>query len=170
MSNKESSPAPRLPTATLEMIDACARACQILGIPRSTGQIYGLLYLSTRPVCLFEIAETLKLSKASCSTGTRDLCTWNAIRQVWVQGDRKDYFVVDPDLSNVVRTVYQHFVKPRLNSSKGRLSQVTEALENDLKEGLVTVEEYELLAERVGHLVRFRKKAEMVIPLAEKLI
>jgi len=170
MSNKESRPAPRLPTATLEMIEACARACQILGIPRSTGQIYGLLYLSTRPVCLFEIAETLKLSKASCSTGTRDLCTWNAIRQVWVQGDRKDYFVVDADLSNVVRTVYQHFVKPRLNSSKSRLSQVTEALEKDLEAGLITPEEHQILSRRVGQLAKFRKKAEMVIPLAEKLI
>lgn len=152
------------------MIEACGRVGQILGLPRSTGQIYGLLYLSTQPICLVEIAGTLKLSKASCSRGTRDLCTWNAIRQVWVQGDRKDYFVVDADIANLVRTVYQHFVKPRINSSRGRLDRVTQTLVEDLKLGTITMEEYKILMDRLGTLQKLRKKAEMVIPLAEKLI
>jgi hypothetical protein len=35
-----------------EMIEACARLCQLLGVPRSIGQIYGLLYLAVKPQSL----------------------------------------------------------------------------------------------------------------------
>lgn len=53
------------------MIEVSARVCQFLGIRRSTGQIYGLLYLSPKPLTLDEIAESLGISRGSVSTGTR---------------------------------------------------------------------------------------------------
>ena len=33
-----------------EMITVCGRVCQLVGLPRSVGQIYGLIYLSTAPL------------------------------------------------------------------------------------------------------------------------
>ena len=72
------------------MVEVTARLCQRLGLPRSSGQIFGLLYLSTQALSLDEIAEALEISKASVSTGTRQLLGWHAIRQVWKPGDRKD--------------------------------------------------------------------------------
>ena len=39
---------------------------------------------------------------ASASNGTRQLAAWGAIKQVWVQGDRKDYFEVVEDLAALV--------------------------------------------------------------------
>ena len=47
---------------------------------------------------------------------------------------------------------------------------MTQALVEDLKLGTITMEEYKILMDRLGTLQKLRKKAEMVIPLAEKLI
>ena len=74
--------------ARREMVEASGRLFQLLGLPRSTGQIYGLLYMSARPLSLDDICELLSISKGSASTGTRHLASWAAIRQVWVQGNR----------------------------------------------------------------------------------
>jgi len=62
---------PTLCKTRLDMIEVSARVCQFLGIRRSTGQIYGLLYLSPEPLTLDEIAESLGISRGSVSTGTR---------------------------------------------------------------------------------------------------
>ena len=54
--------------AKQEMVQIGGRIAQILGIPRSTGQILGLLYFSSEPLSLAEMCSMLGLSKASTST------------------------------------------------------------------------------------------------------
>src|ERR1043166_2383342 len=76
----------------MDMVEAIGRLFQGFGLPRSTGQIYGLLYLSKKPLSLDDLVELLSISKGSASTGTRHLASWGAIRQVWVPGDRRDFF------------------------------------------------------------------------------
>lgn len=156
--------------AKLEMIEACGRASQILGLPRLTGQIYGLLYFSTRPMDLDEIASELQISKASSSTGTRDLRALNAIREVWVQGDRRAHFEVEPELGELLRSAYNDLARPRITSSKKRLDRVTEALEEDLKEGRISKEEHKELAARLGKFLKLQKKFQTLIQLAEKVL
>jgi DNA-binding transcriptional regulator GbsR (MarR family) len=156
--------------ARLDMIETCGRVAQVLGLARSTGQIYGLLYLSTQPMCLDEIADTLRISKGSSSIGTRQLLSWNAIRQVWVHGNRKDYFEVDPDLLNLLRAAFQEFVKPRVNSSERRIKAFSATLSEDLRQGLITQEEYKIMADRLNRLSQMQRKVGSVLPLAEKLL
>lgn len=160
----------RLPQVKIEMIDACGRASQILGLPRSVGQIYGLLYVSISPLCLDEIADILEISKGSASMGTRQLQGWNAIRQIWVQGDRKDHFEVEPELGNLLRSFHQDLVKPRILSSRQRMNRLTKAIEEDLKEGRITGSEHAILLGRLNGFSRLRKKIETLIRLGEKVL
>jgi len=154
----------------LEMIEAGGRLCQLLGVPRSTGQIYGLLYLWPKPLALDEIADLLGISKASASVGTRQLLAWRAVRQVWVQGERRDYFEVEPDLTHLIRVGYTDFLKPRLNSSHQRIEKMSNTLEEELAQGTLTREEYKLCSERLKSFTRIQKKLQTLIPLAEKLL
>ena len=163
-------PTTTLSRTRLEMIEAGGRLCQILGVPRSTGQIYGLLFLSPKALALDEIAELLGISKASASTGTRQLLTWRAIRLVWVHGERRDHYEVEPDLGNLLRAGYTDFVKPRLNSSYKRVESMSASLEEELAEGLLTREEYKLCSERLKGFLRVQKKLQALAPLAEKLL
>lgn len=153
-----------------DMIEAGGRLCQLLSLPRSTGQIYGLLYLSTVALSLDDIAHLLSISKASASTGTRQLLSWGAIRQVWVQGERRDFFEVVPDLRTLIRASYRDFMKPRLNSSGKRLETMQEHLANELRDGVLTEEEHILFSERLGSLCDLQKKISGLIPFAERMM
>ncbi len=51
-----------------------------LGLSRSVGQLYALLYMSAEPMCLDEMAEACRMSKASASVNVRELERWGAVR------------------------------------------------------------------------------------------
>ena len=71
-----------LPPVRLELIDVGGRLAQAAGLPRSVGEIYGLLYLSRNPMSAPEIGKALSISKGSVSTGTRQLLALGFIRKV----------------------------------------------------------------------------------------
>jgi HTH-type transcriptional regulator, glycine betaine synthesis regulator len=168
--NNAPASAHSLAPTRLEMVEACGRLCQLLSLPRSLGQIYGLLYLSPKPLSLDEIAGLLGISKASASTGTRQLAAWNGIRQVWVPGERRDHFEVEAEPAGLIRSFYADLVKPRLDASERRLSRIGLCLEDDLHQGLLTREEHQLCAERLKKFARVQKKLQSLIPLAEKFL
>ena len=163
------SPLSGLSRTRLDMIEACGRVCQLLGLPRSTGQIYGLLFLSSKALSLDGIVELLGISKASASMGTRQLMAWRAVRQVWVMGERRDHFEVDPDLSHLFKCGYTDFLKPRLESAEKRLSHSLDLLEEDFSNGTMPSEEYDVCRERLRSFQRFQRKLSALVPLAEKL-
>ncbi|MDA1276139.1 MAG: hypothetical protein O2960_19150 [Verrucomicrobia bacterium] len=163
-------PATDLSAAQTEMIEAGSRLCQWIGVPRSVGQIYGLLFMSVDSLTLDDIAERLSISKGSASTGTRQLLAWRAIRQVWVPGERRDHFVVEPDFGNLIRSTYRDFLKPRLSSSSDRIARIAKALEEEGSEGKFNKSEQEICAKRLEMLRGLHKKLQALVPIAEKLL
>lgn len=74
------------------------------GFPRIFGRIYGLLLLTDEPhLSLEQIANELKISKASASTLARQLQAMTMIAKSSVPGDRRDYYKVADD--GHIRTV-----------------------------------------------------------------
>lgn len=73
-----------------------------LGLNRSIGQIYGLLYMSDAPLSLDTISTTLKMSKGSVSLNIRELEKWEAVKKIWVNGTRKDFYEADIDFVNII--------------------------------------------------------------------
>ena len=152
------------------MIEACGRLCQLLGRPRTTGQIYGLLYLALEPLSLNDIAIFLQISKGSASNGTRQLASWGAIKGVWIQGDRRDYYQAAGELNDLIRGAHNDFIKPRLNSSAKRLEGMNKTLEEDLKTGAITREEYTHCTGKIKDLSRLQSKLQKLSPIAEKFL
>jgi DNA-binding transcriptional ArsR family regulator len=62
-----------------ECIELFAEVVYALGLPRSVGQIYGLLYASSEPLSFSDIVERLDISKGSASQGLQLLRTLGAI-------------------------------------------------------------------------------------------
>ena len=153
------------------MVEVGGRICQVLGLPRSTGQIFGLLYLSTEPLSLNKMSAMLGISKGSASTGTRQLAAWGAIRKVWVPGDRRDYYEVVEDLGQLIRGSYNNLIKPRIQSSKERLASLKTCLDEDIKiRSHTNFEKKEMLEERIKTLEKVHKRLFQFLPLAEKFI
>lgn len=59
------------------------------------GQIYALLFLSSEPMSLDEIADRLHISKSNISINIRLLEEMNLVKKSWVKGSRKDYYVAE---------------------------------------------------------------------------
>ncbi len=90
----------------------------------TVGQIYGLLYMSEDPVSLNEMVEKLGISKGSASVNIRILESWGAVRKVWVDNSRKDYYEANPDTLRIIGNRLKEGLKKRLGEAKQRLSSV----------------------------------------------
>src|SRR5688572_16073888 len=53
---------------------------EVLGVPHSVGQIYGVLFASPKPLSFSDIIKQLEISKGSASQGLQLLRTLGAIR------------------------------------------------------------------------------------------
>ncbi len=141
-----------------------------LGLPRSFGQIYCLLLLSPKPLALDDIVTALKISKASTSTGTRQLAAWGAIRQVWVPGERRDFVEAVPDLLLVIRTAFHNFLEPRIQASQRHLHGLLAGLDAEVQEGIISREEFAQCTERAQKLLEIHQKIQQAAPLLEHLL
>ena len=148
---------------------AGGRLSQILGYPKSVGQIYGFLFFAHKPQSLDDIAGELGVSKASVSNGVRQLLAWGIVRQVWVQGDRKEFLEVVGDVPTLFKAGYSDFVKPRVNSSKRRIGEIGRLLEEEHRDGDMTAEEYEFTRKRFEKLSKIQSRLEKLLPLLERL-
>ena len=153
-----------------EMVEVGGRICQLLGLPRSTGQIFGLLYLSVEPLSLNQMSAMLGISKGSASMGTRQLASWGAIRKVWIPGDRRDYYEVIQDLGALIRGSYNNLIKPKIESSKNRLDLHKSNLGEDFKSGAIPLDKKKILEERINALEKIHKRLYQFLPLTEKII
>ncbi|MCS3900736.1 GbsR/MarR family transcriptional regulator [Methanococcus voltae] len=67
---------------------------RLTNLPKSMGEVYSAIYLSEKPLCMDEIIDFLKISKGTASTTIRKLEELKAIKKVWVEGDRKNYYKI----------------------------------------------------------------------------
>ena len=75
------------------------------GINRTVGQIYALIFVSPKPLCADEIAETLSYSRSNVSMGLKELQSWRLVKLRHVAGDRREYFEAPSDAWEIFRTL-----------------------------------------------------------------
>ena len=167
--NKTENTEPKpLPRVRLELVDVCGRLAQAVDFPRSVGEIYGLLYLATKPMSAPEISSALSISKGSVSMGTRQLLALGFINKVWLQKERKVHFEAVLELGDLIRSAYDSVFKVRAQNAERRLGDMVETLAEE--KGDLSPEEYALIRERLQRLVKLQKRARQFLPLLEKLI
>lgn len=99
------------------IIESAGRTTQGFGFGRIIGQLYALLFFSPEPLSLDDMAGELKVSKGSVSTNIRELEKWGAVKQIWIKGSRKDYYLVEVDFMRIIREGIIPIFKQKLNSS-----------------------------------------------------
>ena len=77
------------------------------GVNRSVAQIHALLYLSDRPLNAEEISETLRIARSNTSNSLKELLGWKLIRRAPVMGDRRDHYVAEVDLMQMLTRIAQ---------------------------------------------------------------
>src|SRR3712207_6199840 len=96
---------PGLDPADEEFVERVGRFFEGDGAPRTSGRMLGLLLLQSREMSIDEIADRLKVSRASVSTNARNLETWQVVERVSHMGDRRDFYRIAPGLE---RTLLRH--------------------------------------------------------------
>lgn len=78
-------------------IEAWGSMGVLWGINRSMARLHALLLVSEEPVDSEEISSTLNISRGNVSMCLKELRNWGVVQRVNVSGDRRDFFVTEPD-------------------------------------------------------------------------
>ena len=115
----------------LESIDFFVRLMGILGLPRSVGEIYGLLYFSEISLTMDVIASRLEISIGSASQGLRTLKSLKAIQSTYVPGDRRDHYSAETEFKRLFSSFIKDEIMPHLESAKDRIHRMEKILQQN---------------------------------------
>lgn len=101
------------------------------GVNRSVAQIHALLYLSDRPLNAEEIVDQLGLARSNVSTGVRELQSYAIVRRVHVEGDRRDHFVAETDLWDMLMRIAAERKRREIDPTVELLQQLAEQVKSD---------------------------------------
>ena len=148
------------------------------GLPRIAGEICGLLFMTDGPLSLDEIAETLKVSKASVSTNVRLLERLRFVRRGDGREGKRDYYVFAGDVWDVtgdqLRTTVQEEIQTLLHNTREWHRRMKEmprpsdpkaaASQARITERMASLEQlYEMIANLVAALCAERRLSPGVV-------
>ena len=84
-------------------VEGIGRLAATVGVSRVNGQLYAMLFLSEKPLCLDDMVERLKISKGNASLNIRKLESLGVAKRVWVKGDRKDFYQAELDIEKIIK-------------------------------------------------------------------
>lgn len=144
------------------VIDFFIRGVQLVGLPKSVGEIYGLLFISSHPLSLDDLVTRLRISKGSASQGVKLLRGLGAVKSRYLPGDRRDYFTAETELKALVSGFVSGELTPHLESGSDLLDQIEKESAKDISE------ESSFRRERILKLKRWMKKASSLFKTVDK--
>ena len=102
-------------------VDLFTNAASSLSIPRSVGEIYGLLFSTEEPLSLDDVMERLQSSRGSMHEGLHWLRNIGAIRKVSVPGEWKAHFTAETSLRRIAAGYIRDRIEPHLDNGQNRL-------------------------------------------------
>lgn len=155
-----------------ECVDFFSETVQLFGVPKSVGQIYGLLYASPAPLGFSDIVERLEISKGSASQGLQLLRTLGAINAadsspqpsaLSSQPSARVAYLPELSLRKLISGVLHERVKPLANTGADRLLRLRELAEQGGGDG-------DFYLDRVEQLETWRRRLKTVLPLLTALL
>lgn len=101
------------------------------GVNRSVSQVHALLYLSPGPLPADEIVEQLKLARSNVSTALKELTGYGIVRRVHVEGDRRDHFIAETDLWEMLTRIVQERKRREVDPTIAFLGELAARLKED---------------------------------------
>ena len=118
------------------------------GVNRSVAQIHALLYLVQEPLCADDIVETLAMARSNVSNSLKELQSWGLVSVTHVLGDRRDHFVAQADIWDVVATVTRERKRREIDPTVAFLENCVADLERDKQTP-------DAVKARIGELLKF---------------
>jgi HTH-type transcriptional regulator, glycine betaine synthesis regulator len=148
-----------------QVIEYFVDGVRVLGLPRSLGEIYGLLFITPASLSLDDLVQMLGISKGSASQGLRTLKALGAVREAPGNGDRRTYYEPGVDLKRLVGGFIREQVRPHLESGKSKLQRLQETALRDMEP-----HEREFYSGRIDRLESWMKRGGQALPILQKLL
>jgi len=147
------------------VVDFFCDGMKVLGLPKSIGEIYGILFISQEPLALDDLVQKLEISKGSASQGLRLLKNLGAVRESSEVTGRKSFYEPDVELKQLVSGFIKEQVMPHLQSGEQKLTRLrtmVEQMPGDMRS--------DFYMGRIQRLDRWTKRARIVLPLLQKFL
>ena len=148
----------RLTEIEVEAIEMFINFLRIIGLPKSVGEIYGLLFVAPRPLAMDEIMARLDISLGAASQGLKLLRSFGAVRVVYERGNRRDHYVADLELSRFATVFIEDELQPRIDTALERIRRMERSLEG------LPPSEREATRKRIQRLKHWLDKGQKIIP------
>ena len=148
-----------------QVVDFFVDGVRVLGLPRSIGEIYGMLFISQSALSLDDLVLRLSISKGSASQGLRLLKSLGAVREVESGTERRTYYEPAVELKRLVGGFIREQIRPHLESGKtkiGRLAATAQDIDDPARR--------KFLSERVERLESWLRSGGRVLPVIQKLL
>lgn len=148
-----------------QVVDFFVDGVRVLGLPKSIGEIYGVLFISQEPLALDDLVQRLGISKGSVSQGLRALKGLGAVREAALGEERRTYFEPAVELKRLVGGFIREQIRPHLDSGKVKIGRLAAAADSESKP-----ERRKFLTERLARLERWMRSGSRVLPILQKLL
>ena len=145
-----------------ECVTLFVNAAASLSIPRSIGEIYGLLFSTEEPLSLDDLTARLHMSRGAAHEGLRWLKGIGAAKSVYIPRVRKEHFVAETSLRRLAAGYLHDRIEPHLVKGQDRLRQLREAAG-------ASPEKEEFQSGRVTQVTNWYKFLQRALPAVKAL-
>ena len=147
-----------------EVIGLFVQLANALGQPRSLAEVYGLLFISPKPLALEDLSKRLRLARATVNMALKILNKAGAIKIVYVLGSRSvDYESVADPRKLVVR-FWRDQILPQLEASQEYMERIADLVKR------LPPEDRARLDDRVTELQSWGKQSSGFVPILTKML
>ncbi|MCB0520191.1 MAG: ArsR family transcriptional regulator [Lewinellaceae bacterium] len=125
------------------------------GINRTMAQIHALLLISPEALCVKDIMDELQISIGNANMNLRALIDWGLVYKELKPGERKEFFVAEKDIWEVVRKIIVNRKRKELEPVLKVLDEVSSVNGNSPQ-----IEEFQ---KRVQDIRLFSSKADSLL-------
>lgn len=151
-----------------EIVAVFADLVTLLGLPKSMGEIYGLIFASPEPLAFAVIEQKLRLSKGSVSQGLRSLRELGAIQAIAGESERRERWAATIELRKLIGTLLRDRLVPYLERQDQRIANADNLLAD---EALVAdPEQLKAMRARLEKLQTWQRRARTFVPLIGKML
>jgi len=148
----------------IEAIEMFINFLRIIGLQKSIGEIYGLLFVSSKPLAMDEITNRLGISLGAASQGLKLLRRVGAVKAVYSPGTRRDHFSADLELSKFATVFIKDELRPHVERARARIQHMESLL------AMLPAAERRSTRERLDRLKHWLEKGETMLPWVLKFL
>ena len=154
-----------------EILAVFVDGVRVLGMPRSIGEIYGLLFISQSPLSLDDLVQRLKISKGSASQGLRTLKSLGAVRETKGNGngngsaERRTYYEPAVELKRLVGGFIREQIRPHLDSGRHKIKRLGELAHEE-----TDPTRRKFLLDRTDRLDHWIRNGGRVLPIIQRIL